>query len=142
MSQLTASQAAAPLVLRLGVGAAYVLYGAQKLGLLDPAHGVDTLAAAVNNYAGVLAQAGIEPAGPLAWATVLVWFFGGAFLILGFLTRPSAIALIVIMSVEVRDYNVAVLGALVAIVLLGPGMLALDNVLLKFHAKGKEGGKK
>jgi len=155
---------AAPLVLRLALGAVFVFHGSQKLGLQDPARSWDTTIAAVENFAAHLTNLGIEPAGALAWATALTEFLGGAFLILGFLARLGAIGLMCVMAVAIQkvhgsigfgpqqvegggvqpgyEFNVVIIAAALAIVLLGPGPIALDRALsgLRKKPKAKEKG--
>lgn len=70
-------------VLRGTLGLIFVLHGAQKLGLTDPARGWDLMQVSIRNFAAALAARGLEPALPLAWAVALAELLGGRFLALG-----------------------------------------------------------
>jgi putative oxidoreductase len=126
------------LVLRIIVGIIMAAHGAQKLFGWFDGHGMEGLV-------GFL--------GPvLAYAVAIGEFFGGVGLIVGFLTRFSAASLIVIMIgaiVKVHgpngffsgkgpesmmkyagfEYNLALIGLLVPILLCGPGRISVGRFL-------------
>src|SRR4051794_24514246 len=125
------------LFVRLIVGTIFVAHGAQLLF-------------------GVWGGPGIQKAipmlgvGPLGYLVVIGQFLGGLLLIFGFLSRFSAAALIVIMLgaifrvhwpngfflsyVDPRkngfEYNLALIGLLVPILLCGPGLYSLAQLFL------------
>lgn len=75
-------------------------------------------------------QLGFEPAVPLMWLITALELVGGAFLIVGLLTRP--IALMIAFAVDIpagRGYSFTLLWAAVAfsIFLRGGGKLSLDR---------------
>src|SRR4051812_21647738 len=111
------------LLLRIIVGVIFAAHGSQKL---FGAFGGDGLAVSVTKLGD----------GVLPYFVIVGEFFGGLGLILGFLTRFSAASLIVIMIgaiVKVHfkngffsagggfEYNLALIGLLLPILLCGPG---------------------
>src|SRR5438067_8670678 len=123
----------APLVLRMALGAIFIMHGAQKLGFFDPAPSWATTQAAVHNFSAGLAQMHLEPALPLAWAAALTEFLGGVFCFAGIATRLAAAGIAVVMGVAVwkvhfahgfaakggYEYNFLILGVCFALVMLG-----------------------
>jgi putative oxidoreductase len=117
------------LVLRVIVGVIFAAHGAQKLlGAFDGP-----------GLAGV-----VEKMGPLGYPVTIGEFFGGLGLIVGLLTRFSAASLIVIMIGAIAmvhgqngffssdggfEYNLALIGLLVPILLVGPGRFAIGRFL-------------
>ena len=131
-----------PAVLRLVVGAVFVAHGAQKLfGLW----GVGGLA----GTAAFFTQLGITPAYSLAVAVAIVEFGGGLLLIAGALTFFAALALALEMAVATwkvhlangffinwalapghghgYEFNLTLIGALMALMLTGPGAFSIDG---------------
>lgn len=118
------------LVMRVIVGVIFVAHGAQKLFGVWGGHGL---------------MATVEAMGPfLGYSVTIGEFFGGLGLIVGFLTRFSSAALIVIMlgaivtvhgangfflSNSGFEYNLALIGLLVPILLIGPGRYSLGRCL-------------
>ena len=117
------------LVLRVIVGVIMAAHGAQKLF-------------------GVFGGGGMQPLvdniGMLAYPVAIGEFFGGLGMVVGFLARFSAVANIVIMIGAIAmvhgkngfflsnggyEYNLALIGLLVPIVLVGPGRYALGRCL-------------
>jgi putative oxidoreductase len=119
------------LTLRLVVGFVFAMHGGQKLFVTGlPA------------VAGALADIGIGP--PHFWAAVLVWaeLVGGLSLMAGLVTRLAALTLGVTMLVAITgllwtkgffapgyEFELTLLGASIALVLTGPGCLAVDRWL-------------
>ena len=129
-------------MLRLAIGAVFVAHGAQKLFGVWGGGGLAGTAA-------FFGQLGLTPAYPLAILVGLVEFAGGLMLIAGALTLFAALALAINMAVAIwkvhfangfflnwnmvpgqghgYEFNVALIGALVALMLTGPGALSVDG---------------
>jgi Predicted membrane protein len=131
-----------PAVLRVAVGVVFVAHGAQKLfGVWG--------GAGPSGTAAFLAQLGLTPAMPLALLAGLVELAGGLMLILGALTLIAALALAIDMGVATYkvhlangfflnwnltpnqghgyEFGLVLIGALVALMLTGPGALSIDG---------------
>jgi len=122
----------------LCVGAVFVAHGLQKLFGLWGGQGLDGTAA-------MLASWGVNPAQPLAILVGVGELGGGALLILGLLTRWVALAMIVEVGVAVWkvnylkgffltssggpgvEYRLVVIGALLCLMLGGPGAFSIDE---------------
>jgi putative oxidoreductase len=119
------------LLMRVIVGIVFAVHGAQKLFGLWGGPGWENLV----DMLGI---------GPLAYLVAIGEFLGGLGIIVGFLARFSAAANIVIMIgaiVQVHggngfllsnggfEYNLALIGLLAPIVLLGPGAFAVGRFL-------------
>jgi len=117
------------LVARLAVGIIFMAHGAQKLFGAFGGPGL----------AGV-----VQMMGPVGYLVAIGEFFGGLGLIVGFLSRFSAAALIVIMLGAIAmvhgkkgffldkggfEYNLALIGLLAPILIAGPGRLAVARFL-------------
>ena len=123
-----------PAVLRLAVGTVFVAHGAQKLLGIWGGPGLSDTAA-------VMGQLGLGPGLPLALLVGVVEFAGGLMLILGALTLIAAALLTVNMLVATWkvhlaagfflpagfEFNFVLLGALVSLMLTGPGALSVDG---------------
>jgi putative oxidoreductase len=123
-----------PAVLRLAVGAVFVGHGAQKLFGIWGGPGIEGTATG-------FAQIGLAPAMPLAVMVGIVEFVGGGLLILGALTLVSSLALTFTMLVAIWkvhlaggfflpagfEYNLVLIGALVSLMLTGPGAFSIDG---------------
>lgn len=117
------------LVVRLAAGAVFVAHGAQKMfGAFD--------GPGLANVAQMM--------GPVGYLVAIGEFFGGLGLIIGLLPRFSAAALIVVMIGAIvmvhgpngfflanqgYEYNLALIGLLAAVLIAGPGRLALSHYL-------------
>lgn len=122
----------AALPLRLGLGVAFAGLGSQKLFGYFGGAGLEATAQA-------LASAGVTPGAFWAWVVGLVELLGGAALILGVLTRWTALALAIesLVAIVVTlsgvatnvPFRIATLGALVALGLIGPQRYALDTTV-------------
>ena len=123
-----------PVVLRVVIGAIFVAHGAQKLFGAWGGPGLQ-------GTAGFFAQLGLAPAMPLAMMVGAAEFFGGLMLIVGVFTSFSALALATTMVVAVwkvhlaggfflpagYEFNLALIGALVSLILTGPGAFSMDG---------------
>jgi putative oxidoreductase len=118
------------LVIRIAVGVIFLAHGAQKLFGAFGGPGL----------AGI-----VQMMGPVGYLVAIGEFFGGLGLIVGFLSRFSAAALIVIMigaivMVHAKngfflgakpgfEYNLALIGLLAPILIAGPGRFTLARFL-------------
>lgn len=117
------------LVVRVIVGIIFMAHGAQKV---FGAFGGPGLAGVVQNM------------GPIGYLVAIGEFFGGLGLVVGFLSRFSAAALTVIMigaivmvhgkngfflSSRGYEYNLALIGLLLPILIAGPGSLTVGRLL-------------
>jgi putative oxidoreductase len=131
-----------PAVLRVAIGAVFVAHGGQKLFGIWGGGGL----AATSSF---FEQLGLTPSYPLAIIVGLVEFAGGLMLIAGAATLYVALALAVNMVVATwkvhlangfflnwnmvpgqghgYEFNLALLGALVSLMLTGPGALSVDG---------------
>jgi len=133
------------LILRLALGAIFVMHGAQKvLGLF----GGEGLAVTVQNFQ---AHLGIPPI--LGYAASFTEFFGGIALLVGVLTRLAALGIgmtMVVAALKVHlangffinwsceagkghgyEYNLALLALAFALVLTGGGAYSIDQKVCK-----------
>ncbi|HEX3601315.1 MAG TPA: DoxX family protein [Lacipirellulaceae bacterium] len=124
------------LILRVAVGVIFAAHGAQKLfGAFD--------GMGLEKTVGMLGT-------PLGYLVPVGEFFGGIGLVIGFLTRFSAAALVVIMIgaiVKVHaangffldkhgfEYNIALIGLLLPIFLCGPGTISVGRLFMPRSAK-------
>ena len=83
------------IVLRIVVGALYIVHGWQKL----IAGGGGTA------FAGGLAHMGFTPGVVWAWIVTVVEFGGGICLVLGVLVRPAAVLILIEMLVAIAKVN-------------------------------------
>jgi putative oxidoreductase len=117
------------LVIRVIVGAIFFAHGAQKL---------------LGLFGGAGLAATVEKMGPLGYLVSVGECLGGVGIMLGFLSRFSAASNIVIMLGAISmvhgkngfflsnggyEYNLALIGLLVPIVLLGPGKFSIGKFL-------------
>lgn len=129
------------LALRLALGVIFIAHGGQKVFGWFGGHGL------ANTVAG-MGQMGI-PA-PLAYLAAFTEFFGGVAVVIGLLTRLASLGLAVVMIVAIAqvhlkngfflenkgfEYNIALLGMAVALVLTGPGRLAFGDFEARFFKK-------
>lgn len=111
------------------------------VGIIFAAHGAQKLFGA---FGGRGLAATVEAMGPLGYPVVIGEFFGGLGLISGFLCRFSAASLIVIMLGAIgmvhgkngffqsdggMEYNLALIGLLLPILIAGPGRFAVGRYL-------------
>lgn len=126
------------LVVRVIVGAIFAAHGAQKL---------------LGIWGGMGLAETVNKMGVMGYPVTIGEFFGGLGLIFGFLTRFSAASLIVIMLGAIGmvhgkngffqsdggfEYNLALIGLLVPILLVGPGNLSIGRFLPLPKARGSD----
>ncbi len=117
------------LFLRLAVGGIFIAQGLVKF------------IGGVDGVASFFAQRGIPFPGVMAPVVVAVEFFGGLAIVLGTSTRLAALLLSVVMIVAVAnvqfakgfvggyEFNIALLGGLLCLLLAGPGRPAIGGDL-------------
>ena len=111
------------------------------VGIIFAAHGAQKMFGA---FEGKGLEATANEMGPIGYLVSIGEFFGGLGLVVGFLTRFSAASLIVIMIGAIAlvhgkngffqsdngiEYNLALIGLLLPILLAGPGRYALGRFL-------------
>lgn len=131
--------AAAPIILRLALGSVFLYHGAQKLGLLEGGFAWEVTRACVERFALVLAQHGVEPSRPLAWAAAVAQLLGGGFVLLGFVTPGACAAVVACMALSVSsswEYRTVAIAAALALACTGPGTLSLDAAFGIFNHRG------
>jgi putative oxidoreductase len=121
------------LLMRIAVGVIFAAHGAQKLFGVWGGKGLAATVAAPP-----------DGMGPIGYLVTIGEFFGGLGLIVGFLTRFSAASLIVIMIGAIAmvhgkngffqsdggfEYNLALIGLLLPILLAGPGRFSIGRAL-------------
>lgn len=123
---------AALLALRVVAGIIFMAHGAQKI---------------FGAFGGAGLSAVVEMMGPVGYLVAVGEFFGGLGLVVGFLTRFSAAALVVIMLGAIAqvhgangffmsnkgfEYNLALIGLLVPLLLVGPGAWAVSRFVSRW----------
>ena len=118
------------LAVRVIVGVIFVAHGSQKL---------------LGAFGGPGLAATVQMMGPIGYLVTIGEFFGGLGLIVGFLSRFSAASLIVVMLGAIAmvhakngfflgakpgfEYNLSLIGLLLAVLIAGPGRLAVGRFL-------------
>jgi putative oxidoreductase len=123
------------LAVRLAAGVIFTAHGAQKLFGWFGGYGLE-------GTAGWMASIGMEPGYLMALMAGSAEFFGGLFLILGLLVRPSAIVLALTMIVAIvtvhlehglfmsnngYEFALALLAISVGLAVRGAGSVSLDR---------------
>ena len=126
-----------PLALRLPLGIIFAAHGAQKLFGWFGGYGLE-------GTGQWMASIGLEPGYLMALGAGSAEFFGGVFLILGLLTRPTALVLAFTMIVAIfavhignglfmsnngYEFGLALLAGAVSLMLSGGGRLSADRIL-------------
>ena len=134
MVQDRASVDWALLVVRIIVGIIFMAHGSQKLFGAFGGPGL----------AGVMSPQGPGGGGIIGLLVAIGEFFGGCGIVVGFLSRFAAASLILIMLGAIAlvhgkngfflsdrgyEFNLALIGLLVPVLILGPGNFALGRVL-------------
>ena len=138
IEQLLSSNAGvSTLALRIPVGIIFMAHGAQKLFGWFGGYGLE-------GTGQFFESIGLAPGVVMAFLAGSAEFFGGLFILLGLLTRPSALVLaftmlIAIVSVHLPnglfmsnggyEFGLALLAASVSLMLSGSGKVAVDNWL-------------
>lgn len=127
------------LALRVPVGIIFMAHGAQKLFGWFGGYGLE-------GVGGWMDSIGLSPGILMAFLAGSAEFFGGLFLVLGLLVRPSALVLSVTMLVAIfavhfehglfmsnngYEFGLALLAASVSLLISGAGRLSLDKILEK-----------
>jgi putative oxidoreductase len=127
------------LALRLPLGIIFAAHGAQKLFGWFGGYGLE-------GTGQWMASIGLEPGVLLAALSGSAEFFGGLFLILGLLTRPSALVLAVTMVVAILsvhisnglfmsnngyEFGLALLAGAVSLLISGGGRASADSLIVK-----------
>lgn len=125
------------LALRLPLGIIFAAHGAQKLFGWFGGYGLE-------GTGQWMASIGLEPGVLLAALSGSAEFFGGLLLILGLLTRPSALVLAVTMVVAIfsvhinnglfmsnngYEFGLALLAGAVSLLISGGGRASLDSLI-------------
>lgn len=133
----TSQPSLAPVALRLSAGVIFAAHGAQKLFGWFGGYGLE-------GTGQWMASIGLEPGYLMALMAGSAEFFGGLFLLLGLLTRPTALVLAVTMLVAIvsvhlenglfmanngYEFGLSLLAISVALMVSGAGRFALDNVV-------------
>lgn len=133
------------LALRIPAGVIFAAHGAQKLFGSFGGYGLE-------GTGQWMASIGLEPGYLMALASGSVEFFGGIALLLGLLTRPSALLLAITMLVAIitvhlpnglfmsnngYEFGLALLAITVALAFNGGGKLSLDRKLSKVLNSGR-----
>jgi putative oxidoreductase len=128
----------AALTLRVPVGIIFIAHGAQKLFGWFGGYGLD-------GTGQFMASIGLEPGYMMALLAGAGEFFGGLFILLGLLTRPSAVVLAITMVVAIfavhfsngffnsnggYEYGLALLAASVSLIFSGAGKASLDQIIV------------
>ncbi|MDV5169764.1 DoxX family protein [Photobacterium rosenbergii] len=128
----------APLALRVPAGIIFIAHGAQKLFGWFGGYGLE-------GTGKWMASIGLEPGFLMALMAGGAEFFGGLFILLGLLTRPTALVLAVTMLVAIvtvhldnglfmsnggYEFGLALLAMSVSLLVSGAGRLGVDNWLL------------
>ena len=136
---LTTENSYAPLILRVPVGLTLAAHGAQKLFGWFGGYGLE-------GTGQWMASIGLEPGVLMAALSGSAEFFGGLFLVLGLLTRPTAVVvaftmLVAIFSVHIHnglfmsnngyEYALALFAVAVSLVVSGGGRISVDSLIVK-----------
>ena len=128
----------APLALRVPAGIIFMAHGAQKLFGWFGGYGLE-------GTGKWMASIGLEPGFLMALMAGGAEFFGGLFILLGLLTRPTALVLAVTMLVAIvtvhldkglfisnggYEFGLALLAMSISLLVSGAGRLGVDNWLL------------
>lgn len=127
----------------LGTLAARIL-----VGVIMAAHGLQKLQAGPGNFGGLLGQLGVPAPTLMAYVVVFVELVGGILLIVGLLSRLSALLLTIELVVAIllvktgvgllspmdspgvgAELDLALIAGLLAVLFAGPGRFSLDNAL-------------
>ena len=138
LTQIIATQNSfSPLALRVPLGIIFAAHGAQKLFGWFGGYGLE-------GTGQWMASIGLEPGVLMAALSGSAEFFGGVFLLLGLLTRPTALVLAVTMLVAIfsvhishglfmsnngYEFALALLAGAVSLLISGGGRASLDKLI-------------
>ena len=138
LTQIIATQNSfSPLALRVPLGIIFAAHGAQKLFGWFGGYGLE-------GTGQWMASIGLEPGVLMAALSGSAEFFGGVFLLLGLLTRPTALVLAVTMLVAIfsvhishglfmsnngYEFALALLAGAVSLLISGGGRVSLDKLI-------------
>lgn len=124
---------------RLALGIILLAHGGQKLfGLFD--------GLGIGGTADYFANIGIQPAMFWTWVVALTEFLGGAGVLVGLLTRPASLGIAAVMVAAIAtvhwqngffaemqgyEYNIALLGLSLCLLIGGAGALSIDGVIAR-----------
>ena len=135
---LTSAPSFAPLALRIPIGIILMAHGSQKLFGWFGGYGLE-------GTGQWMASIGLTPGYLMALMAGSSEFFGGLLIIIGLLTRPTALVLsftmvVAIFSVHIGnglflsnngyEFGLALLAATVSLAVSGAGKLSADNLLV------------
>ena len=135
LALLKTDNSLAPLMLRIPIGIIFMAHGAQKLFGWFGGYGLE-------GVAGWMESIGLAPGMLMALLAGSAEFFGGLFILLGILVRPSALSLALTMLVAIfavhfdngllssnngYEFALALLAASVSLLLSGGGRFSLDR---------------
>ncbi len=138
-SILTSQAGFAALSLRIPIGIIFMAHGSQKLFGWFGGYGLEGTGQWMESI-------GLAPGFLMAFLAGSAEFLGGLFILLGLLTRPTAVVLAVfllvaIVSVHLQnglfmsnngyEFGLALLAVVVSLVFSGAGKLSADNMLAK-----------
>ena len=138
LSILDTQASIAATMLRIPVGIIFMAHGAQKLFGWFGGYGLE----ATGQW---MASIGLEPGFLMALLAGSAEFFGGLFLVLGLLTRPTALALAITMLVAIvtvhlenglfmsnngYEFGLTLMVASLSLMFSGAGRFALDTALV------------
>lgn len=138
---LSTQNSFAPVILRVPVGLTLAAHGAQKLFGWFGGYGLE-------GTGQWMASIGLEPGLLMAALSGSAEFFGGLFLVLGLLTRPTAVVvaftmLVAIFSVHIHnglfmsnngyEYALALFAVAVSLVMSGGGRVSVDALISNKH---------
>jgi len=148
ISALRRASGWAPLPARIALGIVFIAHGSQ---LLFGAFGGNGLA----GTAGFLGKMGFRP--PMLWAVLMAGtqFFGGLGVLVGLLTRLASLGIAIVMIVAIAtvhwhngfflqpdkpgfEYNFALIGICVSLILSGAGKLSLDSMFSRQQPPGAQ----
>lgn len=138
LTQIIATQnSLSPLALRIPLGIIFAAHGAQKLFGWFGGYGLE-------GTGQWMASIGLEPGVLMAALSGSAEFFGGVFLLLGLLTRPTALVLAVTMLVAIfsvhihnglfmsnngYEFALALLAGVVSLLISGGGRASVDKLI-------------
>lgn len=135
LALLKTDNSLAPLMLRIPIGIIFMVHGAQKLFGWFGGYGLE-------GVAGWMESIGLAPGMLMALLAGSAEFFGGLFILLGILVRPSALSLALTMLVAIfvvhfdngllssnngYEFALALLAASVSLLFSGGGRFSLDK---------------